>query len=305
MDAVINEPLSAFDTGLANLISSLQTSPTYATAPAATESLHAADDSLTSALSLLERHQKNHAHILQLQKEAVQLEDKIRSIVTKAGDFRKQLDGIAPGVLDEDSEDEDEDSTERSWEDVDYNTLLNFSRAVGKYNADADKEAEQQGQRLRIEARKKAGRPNGVSTATNGVQQIGSDGKGSEAASQILDRAAGWLNQTTEDVRVIGRMAFPGSERLRLGILGQLQATREEHGRDEKGEEAVEREIERLIATAEGREIITRDDEDHEMEGAPGYENRAYQASGHRHVKKEEKKALDLDLWNESDDDDG
>lgn len=316
MNTILHTPLTDLDSSLTSLISSLQTSPTYTTAPAATQSLLSADDALTSALKLLETHQSNHARILRLRSEAVELEAKVRGIVQKAGHFRKEIEEVAPGILEEESEDEGSEiitSRGRSWQDVDYNVLLNFSRGIGKFNAEAAKEVQQQEQKLRVEAKRReaAGDSNGI----NGDRPDGTateTTKDPAATNQILERAAGWLNQTAEERKIMGSMAFPSGERLRTGILGQLQATREEHGGGEKGEEAVEMEIEKLIAIAEGREVApSKEEENEDMSGTAGAEQA--RASGPAQgqvprrggeVKREEKKALDLDLWNESEEED-
>ena len=316
MNTILHTPLTDLDSSLTSLISSLQTSPTYTTAPAATQSLLSADDALTSALKLLETHQNNYARILRLRSEATELEAKVRDIVQRAGYFRKEIEEIAPGILEEESEDEGSDtitSRGRSWQEVDYNVLLNFSRGIGKFNAEAAKEVQQQEQKLRAEAQRKD-----AVAESNGMNGDRPDGTTTEASkdpmatNQILERAAGWLNQTAEERKLMGSMAFPSGERLRTGILGQLQATREANGGGENGEEAVEREIEKLIAVAEGREAAPlKQEEDEDMSGVAGTEQTRSDGPAqvqipHRggEVKREEKKALDLDLWNESEEED-
>ncbi|KKY14899.1 hypothetical protein UCRPC4_g06622 [Phaeomoniella chlamydospora] len=327
MDAIIHAPLSSVDSSLTTLISSLQASPTYTTAPAATQSLLSADDELTSALELLATHQQNYARILCLRAEATELEEKVKSLVRKANEFRKGVVIIAPGLLDEDSDDEDEgarDQRSESYRDIPYSSLLTFARGIGKYNAEAAKEAEQHEQRLRIESTQKSSGQdatgsraevvvNGISTTTNGVksdlQPLTAEAKDPEAASKILERAAGWLNQTSEERKNLGALSFPSGERLRRGILGQLQAIQEEHGGGEKGDLAVEREIERMIAIAEGRQVApkmedegTRDMEMGGMGVGTSQEHKAFpgQPSATPQVK-DAKKTLNLDLWDESD----
>jgi hypothetical protein len=63
----------------------------------------------------------------------------------------------------------------------------------------------------------------------------------SETGNIIPDNERAWLDETVIAARAAQGMAFPAAERLRLGMLGQLQ-----YAREQGGEEAVERELVRL-----------------------------------------------------------
>jgi hypothetical protein len=75
----------------------------------------------------------------------------------------------------------------------------------------------------------------------------------SEAGNIIPDNKRAWLNETAAAARTAQGMAFPAAERLHLGMLGQLQ-----YAREQGGEEAVEREIKRLMGESSERETPSK-----------------------------------------------
>ena len=75
----------------------------------------------------------------------------------------------------------------------------------------------------------------------------------SEAGNIIPDNERAWLNETAAAARTAQGMAFPAAERLHLRMLGQLQ-----YAREQGGEEAVEREIKRLMGGSSERETPSK-----------------------------------------------
>lgn len=55
------------------------------------------------------------------------------------------------------------------------------------------------------------------------------------------------MNEPAATTRAVQGMAFPAAERLKFGILGQLQ-----YVRDQVGEEVVEKEVEQVLERATG-----------------------------------------------------
>src|SRR5277367_6792122 len=108
MDKVVLTSLDALEASLNALLTSLTTTPTFSTAPATSDALLSADDSLTTSLTTLKQHQQNYARILHLRAEATRLED------------------------------------QGQQQDVDYKTLLSFARRIGKHNIQAAREAEEE-----------------------------------------------------------------------------------------------------------------------------------------------------------------
>ena len=299
MDTVVLTPLSALEGSLSTLLTSLTTTPTFATAPTAANSLLTADDALTSALTTLKHHQQNHARILNLRAEATRLEDQIKSIVRTCGELRNEIGAIYPSILEDFSDDEDEDTGDRKQQDVDYKTLLSFARRIGKHNTEAAREAEEDAIRRQQDTKERA---------TGGSQQLMNGNTpvvGESTGNHIPENEQVWLDETGAAARAAQGMAFPAAERLRLGMLGQLQLVREQGG-----EEAVEREIEKLMGRTSDQV------EDHELEAEPGattidsrqgpseVRRQSYAPTSGRPQLPPERKKLNLDLWNEDEDDD-
>lgn len=341
MEAQVHGPLNQLEDSLNQLIASLTTSPTYSTAPSTTSALLTADDSLTSALQSLYTHQKNYARILQLRAEALRLEDSIKSTIRTCIDLRNEIGSIHPSILshlDDDCDDPDNpaaqggDSGER---DVDYHTLLSFASKIGKHNTAAAKGVEEESVRRLIKAKNDAAavtmktKPDEPKTngSTSAKPPISSEAAGTanrEPVSQDLipPGERDWLDAEAAMARARSGMAFPAAESLRKGMLGRLQWIREQHG----GEAAVERELEKMIAEAEGRPVVRQVEAlvAQSSENAPpvpspverrqlvqsqgpALPSRPPQAQPHvpRPVERQKSVvALDLDMWNEDDDDD-
>lgn len=307
MDKVVLTSLDALEASLNALLTSLTTTPTLSTAPAASNALLTADDALTTSLTTLKQHQQNYARILRLRAEATRLEDQIKSIVRTCGELRTEIGGIHPSILDDSSEDEDQEGQQQ---DVDYRTLLSFARRIGKHNTQAAREAEEESIRRTQKAKERtaaaASRP-----ATNGTVMLSATENPSELGNIIPDNERAWLNETVIATRAAQGMAFPAAERLKLGMLGRLQ-----YAREQGGEEAVEREIERLMGGSLENETSKIALEPENMNAKPTENQRQAQAQGPtstsisnaRSQRPPERKRSDaplkLDLWNEDDDDD-
>src|SRR5947207_108606 len=82
------------EASLSTLLTSLTTTPTCSTAPAASNALLAADDALTHSLTTLKKHQQNYARILHLRAEATRLENQIKSIIRTCGELRSEIGEI-------------------------------------------------------------------------------------------------------------------------------------------------------------------------------------------------------------------
>ena len=266
MEEQILTPLNSLETSFNALLTSLTTTPSYSAAPSAAQSLLTADHSLTTTLQALYVHQNNYAQILHLREEASRLEDQIKTTIRTCVDLRKDIGNIHPSILSYHSEDADSDDDidgDRKQQDIDYNTLLSFASKIGKHNNAAAKEAEEESVRRLVTARQEkktaiAAEPsingNGTastaaasSTATAGITN-------GESTSQSLlpQHEKDWLDGEAAMARARAGMAFPVAENLRRGALGRLQWIREQQ-QQQGGEEAVDREVERMIAEAEGR----------------------------------------------------
>jgi hypothetical protein len=306
MDKVVLTSLDALEASLNALLTSLTTTPTFSTTPTASNALLTADDALTTSLTTLKQHQQNYARILHLRAEATRLEDQIKSIVRTCGELRAEIGGIHPSILDDSSDDEDQEGQQQ---DVDYRTLLSFARRIGKHNTQAAREAEEESIRRSQKAKERAAaasRP-----ATNGTVMLSATEDPSELGNIIPDNERAWLNETVIATRAAQGMAFPAAERLKLGMLGRLQ-----YAREQGGEEAVEREIERLMGGSLENETSKVVVEPENMNAEPTENQRQAQAPGPTSTSisnarpqrpPERKKSvapLKLDLWNEGDDDD-
>jgi hypothetical protein len=308
MDKLVFASLDTLEASLGTLLTSLTTTPTFSTAPAASTALLTADDALTSSLTALKKHQQNYARILLLRAEAIRLEDQIKSIVRTCGELRNEIGEIHPSILDDSSEDEDGEGRQQ---DVDYQTLLSFARRIGKHNTRAAREAEEDSIRRRQDAEERTAAP--LRPAANGnVPPVGMETT-SEVGNIIPENERAWLNETAAAARAAQGMAFPAAERLRLGMLGQLQ-----YAREQGGEEAVEREIERLMGGSSGRETPSKAtaepeamDIDHtetqrQAQAQAQAPNNNSTANARPQRPPERKRSLapvNLDLWNSDEDD--
>jgi hypothetical protein len=249
-------PLNTLSASLDTIQQALQTSTTYSALSAATNNLLTADDTLSSALQLLHRQQANHARILTLQAEVQSLESQIRDTISRARSIRKDITSIHPSIDDESDESEDEAP------EVDYQQLLNFAARIGKHNAVAKLEAEQQGERLKLEAHKARKKSEAAqasaaaaaanTTTDNGIPIQSSSQQLSQDPTSILDkidREAAELSARSAAWHSFSRLPFPAPDILRMGALGNLQHVRESDPGDPEG--AAEREAEKLVRESE------------------------------------------------------
>jgi Vitamin-D-receptor interacting Mediator subunit 4 len=307
MDKVVFTSLDGLEASLNALLTSLTTTPTFSTAPAASDALLTADDSLTTSLTTLKQHQQNYARILHLRAEATRLEGQIKSIVRTCGELRTEIGGIHPSILDDSSEGEDQGQQQ----DVDYRTLLSFARRIGKHNIQAAREAEEESTRRSQKAKVRAATAATSRPATNGAVMLSATEDPSELGNIIPDNERAWLNETVIATRAAQGMAFPAAERLKLGMLGRLQ-----YAREQGGEEAVEKEIERLMGGSLEDETSKVVVELENTNAEPTEKQRQTQAQGPtstsignaRSQRPPERKGsfapLNIDLWNEEDDED-
>ncbi|KAE8367511.1 vitamin-D-receptor interacting mediator subunit 4-domain-containing protein [Aspergillus caelatus] len=263
MNTEFQTSLSNLENKLNALITSLTTSPTAAGAPAAAVSLLNADDSLTSAIATLRKHQDNYARILRLRTEAASLEEKVKDIVKTVVNYEQEIrTACNSDEIDSDSDLDDSDSSGydsdaemqdagdkprklRRTREVDYKLLLDFARRISKYNHQAAADAEagavarvQQGDR----DTEMTG-TGGTGTGMNGME----DGEAAPVASVTKD-ATSWLDESANMTRQVYMLPYPMEDRIRLGLMGQIQLAAGEGRPDFDPDQ----EVERLIREAEG-----------------------------------------------------
>jgi len=277
MDKTLLEPLSKLEASLNTLVQSLITTNTFSAAPNSAKDLVAADVELTSALVTLKQHQDNYTEILRLRAEVENLNNTIKDTVRTCVDLRNELGDIHPSILEDSDEDEEEEETKK-YNPVDHETLLAFASRIGRHNALARKEAENDAEQADIEARKKRDEqkeklndekhklqplPNGVHaedaiashpTPTNAEASLrGGDPTITTAPPSHLSLRTEQVNAAIRDMRHIQKVRhhditapFPHVHLLRLGELGRIHYLREEYG-----EQAAEDEVERSVKQAE------------------------------------------------------
>jgi hypothetical protein len=247
MNALIQSSLTEIESKLNALLTILTTSPTAAGAPAAAVALLDADDALTSAIETLRKHQKNHAKILRLRAEAQQLEDRVKGIVREIEGYDKDIrtacadGGDSDSDFDSDSDDDTggKDSVLRGIKEIDYKLLLDFARRISKYNHEAAADAA-------TGAAKRQGQGNALAdkdvtmTGTNGDQTTED---GAEPVATVTKNATQWLDESANVTREVYMLPYPMEERIRMGLMGQVQLAA---GNDP------EKEVERLLREAEG-----------------------------------------------------
>lgn len=259
MNVEFQGTLSNLENKLNVLINSLTTSPTAAGAPAAAIGLLDADDSLTSAVETLRQHQQNYAKILRLREEAQELEEKVKSIVREVMAYEKEITTTCGDESDSDLDSEDDysdyDSDEnmqgeklkstglRGIKEVDYKLLLDFARRISKYNHQAAADAAATAEAKSRERIQEKG-PDTEMTGTNGNQ----DTETTEPVASVTKDATSWLDESAKMTRQAYMLPYPMEDRIRLGLMAQIQLAAAE-GRP--GFEP-EKEVERLIREAEG-----------------------------------------------------
>ncbi|KAJ5772636.1 hypothetical protein N7520_003165 [Penicillium odoratum] len=242
MNAIVQSSLSEVESKLNALLTTLTTSPTAAGAPAAAVALLQADDNLSAAIITLRQHQESYAKILQLRAEAEKLEDRVKGIVRNVEQFDKEIRTACGDDEDSDSEldsDEEESTRKPSRKEIDYRLLLDFARRISKYNHEAAADA----------ANGAANPLNRKSSRSQildkDVTMSGTNGEPADAepVSAVTKNATQWLDDSAHVTREVYMLPYPMEERIRMGLMAQVQLA--------AGDDP-DKEVERLIREAEG-----------------------------------------------------
>ncbi|KAL6238405.1 hypothetical protein BDW75DRAFT_27711 [Aspergillus navahoensis] len=317
MNAEFQAALSTFENRLNSLVTSLTTSPTASGAPKAAQELLLADDSLTSTIDTLKQHQSNYARILQLRAEAQSLEDRVKDIIRLVVHYEKEIreicsddDSESESDYDSDGIDHDMDAphstqtrTSRKRNEVDYKLLLDFARRISKYNHEAAADA---AAGMTRGNRALAGQDTEMTgTNSNGNQE----GSPAEPVAAVTKEATSWLDESANMTRQVYMLPYPMEDRIRMGLMGQIQLAAAE-GRPGFDPD---QEVERLIREAEGvgfadalapppvGEEATRVNE---AAKAAAHAGSAASGGGMAPVQPKPKATLDLDLYDPDEDDD-
>lgn len=261
MEARVLEPLNHLETQINSLIQTLTTTNTWTSAPLQTQSLLATDDDLSTALTLLQRHQQNYARILHLREESLALEQGLKTTIRQCVSLREEVGRIHPSILDDSSDDDDDDDDDQDRDQdqydnnppasssVDYHTLLAFAARVGKHNAAAAREAESEATRLKMAAKSSTG-----PTASNGIPDTQTRTEETDAELQRINNNIAFRHAQMG-------MAFPDASGLRVGELGKLQLFRERQAlllsavdaqrQQEEIDRAVDKEVENWVRESE------------------------------------------------------
>ncbi|KAL4865433.1 hypothetical protein BDV12DRAFT_174706 [Aspergillus spectabilis] len=251
MNSEFQSALSTFENNLNALITSLTTSSTASGAPTAALNLLTADDSLSSTIDTLKQHQNNYARILRLRAEAQSLEDRVNDVVRLVVRYEKDIretcddDGSESDSGDEFDEDYDMDARDtprpsRRRNEVDYKLLLDFARRISKYNHEAAADA------AAGMTRGRTGQDTEM-TGTNGNVITGGS-PDAEPVEAVTKEATSWLDESANMTRQVYMLPYPLEDRIRLGLMGQIQLAAAE-GRPGFDPD---HEVERLIREAEG-----------------------------------------------------
>lgn len=257
MNAEVQSALSTFESRLNSLVTTLTTSPTASGAPAAAVNLLAADDTLTSTIDTLKQHQANYARILQLRAEAQSLEERVKDIVRLVVRYEKDIREVC-GDDGSDSDSDDSDSDEdmdgedkpepvsHKRNEIDYKLLLDFARRISKYNneaaADAAAGMTKKGHAITSQDTEMGG------ITANGAQDGSSD---AEPVAAVTKDATSWLDESANMTRQVYMLPYPMEDRIRMGLMGQIQLAAAE-GRPGFD---TDNEVERLIREAEGEGV--------------------------------------------------
>ncbi|CAG8028897.1 unnamed protein product [Penicillium olsonii] len=306
MNALVQSALTDVESKLNALLTSLTTSPTAAGAPAAAVALLEADDALTSAIETLRQHQENHAKILRLREEAQQLEDRVKGIVRDIEGFDKEIrtscGDNSDSESDSDSDDEarDEKLAPRGIKEIDYKLLLDFARRISKYNHEAAADAA-----TGVVKRQE------LPATDKDVKMTGTNGDATEAGTEpvasVTKNATQWLDESANVTREVYMLPYPMEERIRMGLMGQIQLA--------AGDDP-EKEVERLLREAQGHgaaeppapvepaEETKQADEAAKAAAHAGSSAGMPRAPAPSAPKPKPKAMLDLDLYDPDDDDD-
>ncbi|RAH74890.1 uncharacterized protein BO66DRAFT_467543 [Aspergillus aculeatinus CBS 121060] len=288
MNTQVHTTLTTLDSALHTLLTTLTTSPTASGAPAAALALLAADDALTSTIDELRAHQRNYARLLGLRAEAQALEEKVRGIVREVVEFEGVVRGVCGDSDSDSDEDEEDDDTVSEWDgdgdgdgdtemqgtdsaftgmtgsgakrklrgvkEVDYKLLLDFARRISKYNhqAAADAAAGAEERVAAGQARRGSVKDAEMGGIGAGAGAGGANGDAAAAAAEpvaeVTKGATSWLDESAQLARQVYMLPYPMEDRIRMGLMGQIQLAAAE-GRPGF---QVEAEVERLIREAEG-----------------------------------------------------
>lgn len=267
MNAQLSSALDGLENKLNSLLTSL-TTPAAVGAPAAAIALLEADDVVSSALDTLRTHQANYAKILHLRTEAQNLEERIKTIVRDISGAGKEI-AQATGDNDDDEDEYDESETDTDSEngdsigqqkrskkgrrkEVDYKLLLEFARRISRYNTQAAADATtgvlgttgsttKRLQEKQIEEAKMIDVNDLDATAE---QQPGEQEE--VTVGTVTKEATSWLEESADADRQYFMIPYPNDDRIRMGLMGQLQLAAVDGNVDP------EKEAERLVQEAEG-----------------------------------------------------
>ncbi|PYH46975.1 uncharacterized protein BP01DRAFT_390630 [Aspergillus saccharolyticus JOP 1030-1] len=148
----------------------------------------------------------------------------------------------------------------RGVKEVDYKLLLDFARRISKYNHQAAADAAA-GVEERIAAARRASANAAAAAAAAGTDtkdaemggmtgaEGGANGDSDQVpVAEVTKGATSWLDESAQLTRQVYMLPYPMEDRIRMGLMGQIQLAAAE-GRP--GFE-VEGEVERLIREAEG-----------------------------------------------------
>lgn len=325
MDAQFQSTLSTLENRFNALISSLTTSPTAAGAPTAAINLLEADDALTSDIETLRQHQENYARILKLREEAASLEEKVKDIVREVVRYEKDIQTACGGdVYDSDDSSDYEDDVSgapgkpvrgRSIREIDYKLLLDFARRISKYNHQAAADAAAGAPAKPRPQIQQAQEPTdtemtGINSHGGGVGATTEEGVAPVAS--VTKDATSWLDESAHMTRQVYMLPYPMEDRIRMGLMGQIQLAAGE-GRPDFD---ADKEVERLIREAEGLGTAGAVPPAAEMGEATRHAEEAAKAAAHAGVAAtsggsavtaapapKPKAMLDLDLYDPDEDD--
>lgn len=268
---------SAFD-GLENKLNSLLTSlttPAAVGAPAATIALLEADDVVSSALDTLRTHQANYAKIIHLRAEAQNLEERIKSIVRDISGAGKEIaeatgDNEDDEYDDNSTDDESEADSEENGSDeaiaqklrkgrkkeVDYKLLLEFARRISKYNKQAAADAiagalETTSSTKKLEQEKQTEDTKMADVGANGLDTTTGGDSEEVTVGTVTKEATSWLEESADADRQFFMIPYPNEDRIRMGLMGQLQLAAMDGSVDP------DKEAERLVQEAEGTGVAS------------------------------------------------
>lgn len=271
MNAQLSSALDGLENKLNSLLTSL-TTPAATGAPAAAIALLEADDVVSSALDTLRTHQANFAKILRLRTEAQTLEERIKTIVRDISGAGKEIAQATGGNDDDDYEidTDDESDTDTDSEngdsigqqnktkkgrrkEVDYKLLLEFARRISKYNTQAAADAATGAlgttgsttKKLQDKQLEDAKMIDANGLAEQEQQQPGGEQE-EVTVGTVTKEATSWLEESADADRQYFMIPYPNEDRIRMGLMGQLQLAAVDGNVDP------EKEAERMVQEAEG-----------------------------------------------------